>query len=92
MSRMLDFFLISNTLQDNTSTIRILSSFVSDHSPVELTMRPINPLLRGARIWKFKNSFLKQKYFVDKSIELIDQVVAEHGNFCLLYTSPSPRD
>ena len=80
MSRRLDFFLISNTLQDNISTIRILSSFVSDHSPVELTLRPINPLPRGAGIWKFNDSFLKQKDFVDKSNELFDQVVADHGN------------
>ena len=61
-------------------TIRILSSFVSDHSPVELTLKPINSLPRGAGIWKFNDSFLKQKDFVDKSNELFDQIIAEHSN------------
>lgn len=74
LSRRLDFFLISNTLQDCVRMINIRSSFMSDHSPVQLTLEPVNPLPRGAGIWKFNATFLKDEAFVSKANELFEKI------------------
>ena len=80
LSRRLDYFLISNTLQDCVRMIHIRSSFMSDHSPVQLNFEPVTPLPKGAGIWKFNATFLKDEAFVTKANNLFDKVESENPN------------
>ena len=60
--------------------IHIRSSFMSDHSPVQLNLEPAAPLPKGAGIWKFNATFLKDEAFVTKANELFDKVETENPN------------
>lgn len=51
----LDFFLISDTLQNMSPMIKIENSYRSDHSPVVLFIKK-NEFLKGKGLWKFNNS------------------------------------
>ena len=60
----LDRLYISDTLQYNVSKTDILPSVRSDHSCVNLSLRPIDEFQKtGASFWKFNNSLLKNEKF-----------------------------
>lgn len=59
----LDYFLISNTLQDNAHGVDILPAIKSDHSPISLHLRKNNEVCRGRGYWKFNSSLLEDKHF-----------------------------
>ena len=64
--RRLDYFLISDSLQDSVSFISISSSVQSDHSTIVLKISPVKEHIKGASYWKFNNSLLNDKDFVSQ--------------------------
>lgn len=68
----LDFFLISDTLQNMSPMIKIENSYRSDHSPVVLCIKK-NEFLKGKGIWKFNDSLLTDKEY----IKIVKQIVID---------------
>ena len=64
--RRLDYFLISDSLQDSVSSISISPSVQSDHSAIVLKIFPVKEHIKGASYWKFNNSLLNEKNFVSQ--------------------------
>ena len=60
----LDFWLITDTLQDVVEKSDIIPSVRSDHSAVIMTLRSIKENRRGANYWKLNNSLLLDKNYV----------------------------
>ena len=60
----LDFFLISETFLTLASKIYFENSYRSDHSPVVLCFKT-NEFKKGKGYWKFNNSLLTDKEFVN---------------------------
>ena len=63
--RRLDYIFLSNCLQENAKKIDVLPSFLSDHSPVLLTLGASKENKRGKGLWKFNNSLLQEDSFHD---------------------------
>ena len=61
----LDFFLVSEALMSSIDDINIISSYRSDHSSVVLSLI-LNEFKKGKGTWKFNNSLLKDKMFVEE--------------------------
>ena len=64
--RRLDYFLISNSLQDSVSSTSISPSVQSDHSAIVLKISPVKEHIKGASYWKFNKSLLNDKDFVSQ--------------------------
>ena len=64
--RRLDYFLISESLQDSVSSISISPSVQSDHSTIVLKISTVKEHIKGASDWKFNNSLLNDKDFVSQ--------------------------
>ena len=62
--RCLDYFFISDTLQDIVERIEIIPSVQSDHSTLCLKFSPINEINKGPSHWKFNNCLVYDKNFV----------------------------
>ena len=65
IQRRLDFFFISNSLQEMTKYTDILAAFSTDHSPILITLSKINEFDRGKGFWKFNNSLKKNEDYVE---------------------------
>lgn len=78
----LDFFLISDTLSTMNPIITHNNSYRSDHSPVTLQFK-LNEFVRGRGFWKFNNSPLYDKEYVDIVKKIIHSVKIEYS--CLIY-------
>jgi len=68
----LDYFLISDTLQDNTHEVDILPAFKSDHSSIIINLRKTEQELKGKGYWKFNNLLLNEETFVNEMHDKID--------------------
>ena len=66
IQRRLDFFFISNTLQEATKLTDILAVFYTDHSPVTFKVSKLNHLTKGNGLWKFNNSLTSNKDYIEK--------------------------
>ena len=64
--RRLDYFLISDSLQDSVSSISISPSVQSDYSTIVLKISPVKEHIKGVSYWKFDNSLLNDKDFVSQ--------------------------
>ena len=60
----LDFFLLSEFLIPPTVSVEYENSYRSDHSPVLLSLK-INNSVKGTGFWKFNNSLLTDKEYID---------------------------
>ena len=81
--RRLDFFLISDILQENIKSIDIIPSVQSDHSAILLKLSPATDGSRGRAYWKFNSSLTQDKYFTDSLKTQIPNFVREasaHGD------------
>ena len=63
IQRRLDFFFTANVLQEYIGVVKILPSFMSDHSPVFISVNHQSEFTRGRYGWKFNNSLLQDKNF-----------------------------
>ena len=63
IQRRLDYIFTANTLQEYIGAVKILPSFMSDHSPVFISLNYHSDFIRGRYGWKFNNSLLQDKNF-----------------------------
>ena len=63
--RRLDYFLISDQLQEQIKTIEIISSVQSDHSTLIMKIGSIRQEAKGQPYWKFNTSLVYDKSFVE---------------------------
>ena len=64
IQRQLDYWLISNSLQDDVTKIDIVTAIKTDHSAVFLEIDSLTDHPRGPSFWKFNNSLLDDPTFV----------------------------
>ena len=58
IQRRLDYFFVSNSLQEAIKSVDILASFSTDHSPIFITLSKLNEFTKGKGLWKFNNSLI----------------------------------
>ena len=58
LQRRLDYFLISNSIQEFVIDTKILPAFLSDHSPLLISYSPYSDVEKCFGFWKFNNSLL----------------------------------
>ena len=63
--RRLDYFLVSDCLQESVQTIEIIPSVQSDHSALKLNFWNVQNEARGRGYGKFNNSSIQDKEFVE---------------------------
>ena len=63
LQRRLDYFFISDFLEDLVERADILLSVQSDHSTLKFKFSPINERSRGLYSWQFNNSLTTDKCF-----------------------------
>ena len=80
IQRRLDYIFISSSLQEFVHYTDILSSFLSDHSPVSFSFTLLPEFKKGKGYWKFNNSLLANKTFVDKMNNFIQNVKTEFSD------------
>ena len=66
IERRLDFFLISNMLQESIIRADVLASFCTDHSPIFFSLQLKDMPTRGKGLWKFNNSLTSNDDYVEK--------------------------
>ena len=66
IERRLDFFLISNVLQESIIKTDVLASFCTDHSPILFSLQLKDMPTRGKGFWKFNNSLTSNNDYVEK--------------------------
>ena len=72
--RRLDYFLISSELEQNIWSCGFLSPIQSDHSPIDLKIKPFNDIIRGPGYWKFNNSLTENATYVSRMKDLIGDI------------------
>ena len=65
IQRRLDFWLISNSLQDEIHKADIITSVKTDHSAITIDINSISETNRGPSFWKFNNSFLDDESYIN---------------------------
>ena len=63
--RRLDFFLVSDTMQENIESTDIIPSVGSDHSAIKIKLCSSQEGSRGQGYWKFNSSLTEDKNFVE---------------------------
>ena len=63
--RRLSYFLISDCLQEPDQTIEIMPSVQSDYSALKFNFCTVQNEARGRGYWKFNNSLIQDKEFVE---------------------------
>ena len=61
----LDYWLISDTLQDFTEKTSIITPVRSDHSAILIHFKNLKDENRGSNYWKFNNSLIADKEYVE---------------------------
>ena len=64
MQRRLDYFFISDDLQDTVLSVDIKRSIRSDHSAIYLKVGRVEQSNRGVPVWRFNNSLISDKEYV----------------------------
>ena len=77
MYRRLDYFIISNTLQDCVKSILISNSNKSDHSPVSLIITPDIPIEKGPGLWRYNFSLNQNIEFCSRANIMFDDLNTE---------------
>ena len=69
----LDFFLVHDSIFQYVTAANIISGYRTDHSAITLKLK-LHENERGKGYWKFNNSLLKDKKFVEETKQVIDEV------------------
>ena len=67
----LDYFFVSNKLQESIKNTNILASLLTDHSPISFTLRRSQILTKGENLWIYNSTLTLNKEFVEKMKEHI---------------------
>ena len=71
IQRRLDYFFVSNKLQESIKSTDILASPSADHSPIFFTLRRLQIIAKGKGLWIFNSSLTLNKEFVEKMKDCI---------------------
>ena len=82
--RRLDYLLISDQLQEQTGLIDVIPLVQSDHSPIVIRINGLKDDLKGRSYWKFNNSLLNDKTFVN----LVKDEILISSNVLHEFTDP----
>ena len=74
---LLDYFLISENFMPSVLSHNILPSYRSDHSTVILSFQ-MNDFKRGSGLWKFINSLLRDRKYINIVKDCIQQVKEQY--------------
>ena len=66
IQRRLDYFFVSNKLQESIKNTHILASLSTDHSPISFTLRRSQIIAKGKGLWIFNSSLTLNKEFIEK--------------------------
>jgi exonuclease III len=80
LHRRLDHILVSNIIQESIKSVSILPSVRSDHSPILISVQPLDNKKTGPGIWKFNNSLLQNDAFCTALDSKIEEVLDNMGN------------
>ena len=75
IQRRLDYFFISNSLQESTKTTDTLAAFSTDHSPITFSLCHLKEFQRGKGLWKFNKSLIKNENYREQIKTLIKHVL-----------------
>ena len=64
IQRRLDFWLVSNGMQEDIDNVDVIPSLKSDHSAIVLSINGIENRPRGPSFWKLNSSLLDDKEYV----------------------------
>ena len=72
--RRLDFFFISNTIQEATKRTDFQAAFSTDHSLIFFSLSKSNILTKVKGLWKFKNSYPPVGTILKQHIALASEI------------------
>ena len=75
IQRRLDYFFVSNSLQEAIKSVDILASFSTDHSPIFITLSKLDEFTKGKGLWKFNNSLISNEENVEKMKNHISDIL-----------------
>ena len=76
----LDYFLITDAMQDNVVNVDIIPSVWSDHSAITMSIKHMQKQSPGNGYWKFNNSMLEDKIYVSEIKRNISKWKIEYKN------------
>ena len=65
IQRRLDYWLISNDLQEDVESVEILTAIRSDHSAITLSVNGLDENVRGPSFWKFNSTLVNDQEYCD---------------------------
>ena len=74
----LDYFMLSQDLLMEVDNVKNINSYRSDHTPVILSLRK-EQFKRDRPFWKFNNSLLRDKEYVQKIKQCINRVKTQYA-------------
>ena len=63
IQRRLDFWLVSDTLQEDVESVEIIPSIKSDHSAITLALNGIDDSKGGPSFWKFNSTLVNDNEY-----------------------------
>ena len=75
IQKCLDYFFISNSLQESVKTKDTLAAFSTDHSPTVLSLYHLKEFHWGRGLWKFNKSLIKNENYRKQIKTLIKNVL-----------------
>ena len=79
IQRCLDYFLITDILQENVKNVDVIPAICTDHSSIMLRFSNLEKYNRGPSYWKFNNALLSDTMYINSMKEKIDEFC--HMNF-----------
>ena len=73
IQRRLDYFLISDILQENVKNVEVMPAICTDHSSIMLRFSNLEKYSRGSSYWKFNNALLSDTVYINSMKEKIDE-------------------
>ena len=74
LQRRLDYFFISNNIQEFISDTDIIPTISSDHSPILISFSKDKQNNKSSRFWKFNNSLLSDDIFKEELKQHIQNI------------------
>ena len=71
LQRRLDYFFVSNNIEEFVIDAKVLPAFLSDHSPILISYSPYSDIEKSAGFWKFNNSLLLNENYTVSLKKLI---------------------
>ena len=86
IQRRIDYFFLSNLLQESVNKTDILAAFSTDHSPLLFSLKLRTDENRGKELWKFNNSLsmnsdfqTKMKFHIKSTLETLEiEAINDH--------------